>query len=73
MFYLDIIAHTLFPALRKQRQKDLSEFQASLIYIVSSRPPRESYIVRHCLKQTNKKVTYFVIVETNVRSKRFFS
>jgi hypothetical protein len=31
---------TLIPALKRQRQADLCEFEASLIYIVSYRPSR---------------------------------
>ena len=31
----------LIPALRKQRQADLCEFEASLVYIASSRTARD--------------------------------
>jgi hypothetical protein len=30
----------LFPALQRQREEDLSEFEASLIYLVTSKTPR---------------------------------
>ena len=30
----------MIPALRKQRQADICEFEASLVYTVSSRPAR---------------------------------
>ena len=46
----------LIPALRKQRQADLSEFEASLVYRVPGQP--ECYTVKPCLrKQTNKQKT----------------
>jgi hypothetical protein len=44
----------LMPAVRKQRQGDLCEFEALLVYRVSSRTS-QSYIVRLCLKQNFKK------------------
>ena len=34
-------AHVLIPALGKQRQEDLCEFEVSLVFIVSSRPARD--------------------------------
>jgi hypothetical protein len=33
----------LIPELRRQRQKDLCEFEASLLYIVSSRTARRTH------------------------------
>jgi hypothetical protein len=42
----------LIPELRIQRQVDLCEFKTRLVCIMSSRPV--SYIVKHCLGQTNK-------------------
>jgi hypothetical protein len=35
-----VVAHAFNPALGRQRQADLCEFEASLIYRVSSRTPR---------------------------------
>jgi hypothetical protein len=35
-----VVAHTLIPALRRQRQEDLCEFQTSLVYKVSFRTDR---------------------------------
>ena len=35
-----MVVHTLIPVFRKQRQTDLSEFEASLLYRVSSRTAR---------------------------------
>lgn len=35
-----VVATPLFPALRKQRQVDLYEFEASLVYIAGSRTAR---------------------------------
>ena len=34
---------SLVPALRRQKHKDLDEFENSLVYIVSSRPFRATY------------------------------
>lgn len=42
----------LIPELRIQRQVDLCEFKIRLVCTVSSRPV--SYIVKHCLRQTDK-------------------
>ena len=41
----------LISALGRQKQADLCEFKASLVYIVSSRTARASYKVRLCLKR----------------------
>lgn len=35
-----IMLYTFNPALRRQRQADLYEFKASLVYMMTSRPPR---------------------------------
>jgi hypothetical protein len=42
----------LIPALRRQRQADLCVFEASLVYIVSSRTTKA--IERPCQNKTNK-------------------
>lgn len=39
----------LIPALGKQRQADVCEFEASLVYLASFRPAKID-VVRHCLK-----------------------
>jgi hypothetical protein len=49
----------LIPALRRQRQRDLSEFKVSLVY-TDGVPGQPGYMVRSCFKknknkQTNKK------------------
>ena len=44
----------LIRALRRQRPADLCEFQASLVYIMSSRIVRATYNNHHQNKQTNK-------------------
>ena len=36
-----MVAHTLIPALGRQRQAYLYEFKASLVYMVSSRTARD--------------------------------
>jgi hypothetical protein len=41
----------LVPALRRQRQADLCEFKANLVYIASSRPAMKDFIVIPCLKR----------------------
>ena len=43
---------SLNPALRRQRQVDLYEFEVSLVYILSFRTARAT--VRPCLKKTKK-------------------
>jgi hypothetical protein len=45
----------LIPALGRQRQRELCEFKAILVYIVSFRIAR-SYIEKPCLK-TNKNIS----------------
>jgi hypothetical protein len=41
----------LTPALGRQRQVDLCEFEASLVYRVSSRTAREGYVERDLLSK----------------------
>jgi hypothetical protein len=36
-----MVVHAFNPELKRQRQVDLCEFEASLIYIVGSRPARD--------------------------------
>ncbi|CAO2593744.1 hypothetical protein LEMLEM_LOCUS7412, partial [Lemmus lemmus] len=48
--------HTpLIPALRKQRQADLCEFETSLVYRASSRTDSKA-TEKPCLKNQNKKI-----------------
>lgn len=44
----------MIPALRKQRQADLSESEASLVYVVNSRPAK-GYTVKLCIN-TKKQI-----------------
>lgn len=46
----------LIPVLKKQKQADLSELQATLVYTISSRSG--GHTVRPCHKKTNKQKTY---------------
>ena len=48
-----LIAHAQH--LGNQRQADLCEFKYNLVYTVSPRPARESYIVRPCLQTIQVK------------------
>ena len=50
------MVYPLIPALRSQRQADLCEFEANLVYRVSSRPAREDSYTEtpRPRKQTNK-------------------
>lgn len=38
----DMVAHALATVLRRQRQTDTSEFQATLVYIATFRPARDT-------------------------------
>ena len=49
---VSIVAHTLIPALGRQRQADLCEFEASLVYRVSSRTARTVIQRNSVSKQT---------------------
>lgn len=40
---LGMVAHSLNPSTRRQRQADVREFKASLVYLVSSRLARATY------------------------------
>lgn len=53
---LTVVAHALRPTLRRQKQVDLCEFQASLIYRVSSKTAKATQrnSVSNQTKQTNK-------------------
>jgi hypothetical protein len=46
---------SLILALRRPRQGDLCEYEASLVYKANSRTARVTYIVRYCLKNKNKQ------------------
>jgi hypothetical protein len=48
-----MVAHALIPVLRRQRQVELSEFEASLVYTVSSRTSRTTQ--RNPVLEKNKK------------------
>lgn len=43
------------PALGRQRQVDPYDFETNPDYMESSRPDREGYVVRPCLKNNFKK------------------
>jgi hypothetical protein len=45
----------LIPAIRRQRQADLCEFEASLFY----RLPGQTYTEKLCLEKQNKKQFFF--------------
>ena len=45
---LCVIVYNFIPALRRQRQVDLYEFQTSLVTITNS---RQGYIVKFCQKK----------------------
>ena len=45
----------LIPALQRQGQVKVCEFEASLVYIVSSRTGSQSYIVKPYLKNKQKQ------------------
>jgi hypothetical protein len=47
----------LAPAVRKQRQADFCEFEASLFYRTSSNIVRESYTETPCLKTNTHRQT----------------
>jgi hypothetical protein len=47
---LDVVAHTLIPALRRQRQTELYELEASLVYLARNKmQANQGYIARPCL------------------------
>jgi hypothetical protein len=46
-----VVAHLLIPALKRQKQVDFCKFEASLIYLTSSKPAK---IVSCCLKNNKK-------------------
>jgi hypothetical protein len=53
-----ILEHThLVPALRRQRQADLCEFEASLVYILNFRPAR-AIRIRCCHETKQNKRAY---------------
>jgi hypothetical protein len=43
--YLDMLVYTLNLSLDRQRQGDLCEFEASLVYIASSRPTQGNTVI----------------------------
>ena len=49
-----VVAHTLVPALRRQRQVDLSEFKASLFY-KSEFQDSQGYTEKPCLEKEKAK------------------
>ena len=46
---------SLIPALGRQRQGDLCEFEASLVYILSSRTARTTLKKKSCLKKEEEE------------------
>ena len=53
-----VVVHTLIPVLGRQKQADLCEFKASLVYRVSSRTVKatqRSPVLKNKTKQTNKQ------------------
>jgi hypothetical protein len=53
------LAHTLVPALKRQRQASLCEFKASLLYRNSSKTARATQWNPVSNKQTNKQKVYY--------------
>ena len=54
----------LTSALGRQRHEDLCEFEASLIYKVSSKTARATQ--RHCLKKKKKKTLILIQVTSTI-------
>ena len=52
-----VVAHTLIPALRRKKQADLCEFEASLVYIVTRtlQDSQGCYTEKLCLAKLKKK------------------
>ena len=56
------MAHTFSPSIRRQRQVDLCEFRASLVYILSSRIARaisRDPVSKHKKTETKTKGLYY--------------
>ena len=51
----------LIPVLWRQRQADLCEFEASLVYKESSRTGSKSYTEKPCQKENNLQTTFQLI------------
>ena len=56
------MAHTLILALERQRQADLCDFEANLVYRASSRNIRGCYTENPHLEKQNKTTTKIVLV-----------
>ena len=54
-----VVAHPFSDSTWKAEAGDLSEFEASLVYIVGSRAARAIYILRLSPKQNNQPKVYF--------------
>jgi hypothetical protein len=66
----------LIPALGRQRQVDLSESKASLVYNMSSRTPRTLRRKKSCLKKTKQKkcsTLLLVIREMQIKTIMIYS
>ena len=57
--------HTVIPALKKQRQTDLCEFETSLVYRVSSRTGFRATQTNPVSKTKNKKIELSCVVWTS--------
>ena len=60
-----VVAHTLIPALRRKKQADLCEFEASLLYIVTRtlQDSQGCYTEKLCLAKLKKKknMDFFIL------------
>jgi predicted porin len=50
-----VVAHTFNPSTQEARGRRISEFEASLVYKVSSRTDRQGYTEKPCLEKPKKK------------------
>jgi hypothetical protein len=57
---LDVMAHTLIPALRRHRQEDLCELKARLVYIASSRVTRTT--LRDAISKIKKAMLLLLLL-----------
>jgi hypothetical protein len=69
-FHLGVVAHVFHSALRRQRWEELYEFEASLVYIESSRTTRATQRYPVSNNQINKHTHTKAQIKTNKQTNK---
>ena len=59
---LEVVAHTFKPALGRQKQANLFEFEASLVYKSEFKDSQDCYTEKPCLEKTKQRMASDVAI-----------